>query len=386
VGKWQSSLEDLVVNTSFWKGKKVLITGHTGFKGSWLCLWLKHLGAELVGVSLEAPTTPSHFEQAKIEDDIKTYQQNICDLEALHAVFEKENPQIVFHLAAQSLVRHAYRDPIETYETNVMGSLKVLEALRKSSSVKAVVMVTTDKCYENREWHWGYRENEAMGGYDPYSSSKGCAELLIASYRRSYFPSDSYSVHQKAVASVRSGNVIGGGDWAEDRLIPDIIRSFQRGEKVHIRSPHATRPWQHVLDTLSGYIMLAEKLYDSGPKYAEAWNFGANEGDAKPVQWIVEHMAKHWGSAAQWCIDSGEQPHEAKYLKLDCSKAHNNLGWWPKWNLSQSLDKTIEWYQTDVSDKKQISLEQIEAYIGKNKDYTEKLKGLLNENYQHSSI
>ncbi|MFO7606134.1 MAG: CDP-glucose 4,6-dehydratase [Desulfurivibrionaceae bacterium] len=359
-------MEDVEMTSGFWQGKKVLITGHTGFKGSWLSLWLQQLGAHVIGVSLDPPTIPNLFQQARIGEDMVSLHADIRDGQALKKIFHDYQPEILFHLAAQPLVRYSYREPVETYETNVMGTMHVLEAIRSVGigTIRAAVMVTTDKCYENREWDWGYRENEAMGGYDPYSSSKGAAELLIASYRNSFFSPASYNDHMTAVASARAGNVIGGGDWAEDRLIPDILRAFQKDETVHIRTPHAIRPWQHVLEPLSGYLNLAERLYTDGVEFAEPWNFGPLEEDAKPVKWIVEQMANLWGENATWQIDVGDYPHEAHYLKLDCSKAHARLGWWPKWPLETALGKIIDWHQSHMhkTDSRQSCLQQIDEY------------------------
>lgn len=361
------------MDVSFWKGKKVLITGHTGFKGSWLSLWLQSLEADVVGISLDPPTTPSLYEQAQVADGMASLREDIRNLDKMKYIFTEHQPEIVFHLAAQPLVRYSYREPVETYATNVMGTLHILEAIRACKSVRAAVMVTTDKCYNNREWEWGYRENEPMGGHDPYSSSKGCAELLIASYRDSYFPAREYSCHQTAIASVRAGNVIGGGDWAEDRLIPDIIRAFQNGETVQIRNPNAIRPWQHVLEPLAGYIELAEGLFSDGAEWAEAWNFGPRKEDAKPVEWIVEAMAKQWGEGATWDIDESDHPHEANYLKLDCSKAHSRLGWWPQWDLEVALDKIVKWHKEDAAEgnMRQTCLKQINEYSNHEKFHHE---------------
>ncbi len=353
------------IQSPFWQKKRVFITGHTGFKGSWLSLWLQQLGAEVVGISLDPPTTPSLYQQAKVAEGMVSLRGDIRDGELMKRLFQQYQPEIVFHLAAQPLVRYSYREPVETYATNVMGTLHILEAIRAVGSVRAAVMITTDKCYENREWEWGYRENEPMGGHDPYSSSKGCAELLIASYRNSYFPAESYVNHQTAIASARAGNVIGGGDWAEDRIIPDTIRAFSQNRPVHIRNPHAIRPWQHVLEPLSGYLQLAEQLWHHGSQYAEGWNFGPYEQDAKPVEWIVKAMAERWGSGASWEIDRGEHPHEANYLKLDCSKAHNRLQWQPRWNLSQALENIIEWHKAEMlqNNIRNVTVQQIEQYI-----------------------
>lgn len=353
------------MDADFWKGKKVLVTGHTGFKGSWLSLWLQNLKANVVGVSLDPPTTPNLYEQAKVAGGMVSLRGDIRDLDRMKSIFEEYQPEIIFHLAAQPLVRYSYREPVETYATNVMGTLHILEAIRTSKSVRAAVMVTTDKCYENREWEWGYREIEPMGGHDPYSSSKGCAELLIASYRDSYFCAQEYPHHKVAIASARAGNVIGGGDWAEDRLIPDIIRAFEINETVRIRNPNAIRPWQHVLEPLGGYIRLAEHLFIDGIQWTEAWNFGPKEDDAKPVEWILKEIAQLWGENAAWCIDEGEQPHEANYLKLDCSKAHSRLRWQPRWTLDQALRQIVIWHKeaTNSSTPRALCQKQITEYM-----------------------
>jgi len=352
------------LNSIFWKGKRVLITGHTGFKGSWLSLWLQSMGAQVVGYALAPPTEPSLFEVAKVGVGMTSIAGDIRDLENLRRVFAEHQPEIVIHMAAQPLVRYSYIEPVETYSTNVMGTVNLLEAVRSSASVKAVVNVTSDKCYENREWVWGYRENEAMGGYDPYSNSKGCAELVTAAYRNSYFHPEKYREHGVAMASGRAGNVIGGGDWAGDRLIPDIMRAITAGKPVEIRSPHAIRPWQHVLEPLSGYLALMEKLYEEGPAYAEGWNFGPNDEDAKPVQWIVEKLTHGWGAGASWRLDGGDHPHEAHYLKLDCSKAKMRLDWHPQWRLEETLAAIIDWHRAhqDGKDMHEMTLRQIAAY------------------------
>jgi CDP-glucose 4,6-dehydratase len=359
-------MEGMEVSPSFWKDKRVLLTGHTGFKGSWLSLWLQSMGAQVVGYALAPPTNPSLFEVAKVAKGMTSIIGDIRDLAHLSKVFVERQPEIVIHMAAQPLVRYSYVEPVETYSTNVMGTVNLLEAVRSTSSVKAVVNVTTDKCYENREWAWGYRENEAMGGYDPYSSSKGCAELVTAAYRNSYFHPDKYQNHGVAIASGRAGNVIGGGDWADDRLIPDIMRAITEGRPVHIRNPHATRPWQHVLEPLSGYLVLAQKLYESGgASFAEGWNFGPNDEDAKPVQWIVENLTQNWGEGASWVLDGGDHPHEAHYLKLDCSKAKARLDWHPRWHLEEALGVIIEWQRAykDDKDMQALTLEQIRLYV-----------------------
>ncbi len=363
----QSTVEGVEVNPAFWQGKRVLLTGHTGFKGSWLSLWLQSVGAQVVGYALAPPTNPSLFEVAEVANGMTSLIGDIRDLEHLRRVFTEHQPQIVIHMAAQPLVRYSYIEPVETYSTNVMGTVNLLEAVRNTSSVKAVVNVTSDKCYENREWVWGYRENEAMGGYDPYSSSKGCAELVAAAYRNSYFHPDKYQTHGVAIASGRAGNVIGGGDWAGDRLIPDIMRAITQGKPVNIRNPHAIRPWQHVLEPLAGYLQLAQKLHEEGAGYAEGWNFGPADEDAKPVSRIVEHLTRMWGEGAQWKLDAGEHPHEAHYLKLDCSKAKLRLGWAPRWNLEDALDKVMEWLRAyfDGQDVREVCWRQIEEFSGK---------------------
>jgi CDP-glucose 4,6-dehydratase len=359
-------VEGVEVKPAFWHGKRVLLTGHTGFKGSWLSLWLQSMGAQVVGYALAPPSNPSLFDVAGVSKGMTSITGDIRDLEHLRKVFAEHKPEIVIHMAAQALVRHSYVEPVETYSTNVMGTVNLLEAVRNTGSVKAVVNVTSDKCYENREWVWGYRENEAMGGYDPYSNSKGCAELVTAAYRNSYFHPEKYKEHGVAIASGRAGNVIGGGDWAEDRLIPDIMRAITQGKPVNIRSPHAIRPWQHVLEPLSGYLVLAQKLYEQGATYAEGWNFGPNDADAKPVQWIVEKLTQAWGEGASWVLDDGNHPHEAHYLKLDCSKAKIRLDWHPRWHLEEALGAIIEWQRAyrDGKNMYELTLRQISAYNG----------------------
>jgi CDP-glucose 4,6-dehydratase len=352
------------MNPNFWKNKRVLLTGHTGFKGSWLSLWLQSLGSKLTGYSLMPPTHPSLFEIADVSKGMTSIIGDIGDISKLKSVFEDQSPEIVIHMAAQPLVRYSYQNPIETYATNVMGTVHLLEAIRATPGVKAVVNITTDKCYENQEWLWGYRENEPMGGHDPYSNSKGCAELVSSAYRSSFFNSDKYSDHGVALATVRAGNVIGGGDWAQDRLIPDILSAFQQGRKVDIRSPNAIRPWQHVMEPLRGYLLLAESLFNHGPNFAEAWNFGPNDADAMPVSWIVDQMATIWGPGARWAIDSNDHPHEANYLKLDISKARSRLDWRPVLPLKEALALVVEWSKNHSSGKnmRQFTLEQLQSY------------------------
>ena len=351
-------------DSSFWRDRKVVLTGHTGFKGSWLTLWLKALGARVTGYSLAPVTNPNLFSLARVSDGIESIIGDIRNREQLLNAVRASAPEIVIHMAAQSLVRESYVSPVETYETNVLGTVHLLDAVRQIPGVRSVVIVTTDKCYENREWEWGYRENEAMGGYDPYSSSKGCAELVTAAYRNSFFNPSTYSRHGVAVASARAGNVIGGGDWAVDRLIPDIVRAIANGETVNIRNPHAIRPWQHVLEPLSGYLVLAERLYVEGTRHADAWNFGPNDSDAQPVQAIVERLTSRWGENARWKLDDRDYPHEATYLKLDCSKAHARLGWRPRWDLGHTLDNIVAWYKaaTRQEDMRAVTLAQIDEY------------------------
>jgi CDP-glucose 4,6-dehydratase len=352
------------MNPAFWKGRRVLMTGHTGFKGSWLSLWLQSMGAHLVGYALAPPTSPSLFEVADVGTGMTSIIGDIRDLAKLQAAFDEHRPEIVIHMAAQPLVRYSYIQPVETYSTNVMGTVHLLESVRNTPSVKAVVNITTDKCYENREWVWGYRENEPMGGYDPYSNSKGCSELVSAAYRSSFFNPQSYEKHGVAVATVRAGNVIGGGDWAHDRLIPDILGAFEQGRTVYIRNPQAIRPWQHVMEPLRGYLTLAEQLFEHGPSFGEGWNFGPNDEDAKPVGWIVEQMATLWGADAQWQVDTGEHPHEAHYLKLDISKARSRLKWHPALRLTDALALIIDWSKQRQAGAKmrQLTLEQLQAF------------------------
>jgi CDP-glucose 4,6-dehydratase len=357
----------MVVNPEFWRGKRVLLTGHTGFKGSWMALWLQSMGAQVVGYALAPPTHPSLFEEAGVAVGMTSVIGDIRDLASVRAVVAEHRPEIVFHMAAQPLVRYSYAEPVETYATNVMGTVNLLEAVRLTPGVKAVVNITTDKCYENREWVWAYRENEPMGGYDPYSSSKGCAELVTSAYRQSFFNESDYVRHGVAIASVRAGNVIGGGDWAQDRLIPDILAAFEQGRVVHIRNPNAVRPWQHVLEPLRGYLTLAERLYCDGVTYAEGWNFGPNEQDAMPVGWIVDTMTTLWGDGARSQIDAGDHPHEATYLKLDISKARARLGWQPVLRLEPALRMIIDWsrQRQGGADVRALTLAQIHAYQDK---------------------
>ncbi|MDR3734411.1 MAG: CDP-glucose 4,6-dehydratase [Acidobacteriaceae bacterium] len=349
---------------AIWRGRRVFLTGHTGFKGGWLALWLTQLGAEVRGYALDPCTTPSLFEVAKIGSVIDDVRGDIRDAAKLTAAMTEFKPDVVFHLAAQPLVRYSYEDPIGTYETNVIGTARVLEAVRQTPTVRAVVSVTTDKCYENKEWIWGYRETDPLGGYDPYSSSKACAEIVSAAYRQSFFPVAKLAEHKVALATGRAGNVIGGGDWSTDRLIPDLVRGFLAKEPVLIRRPHAIRPWQHVLEPLYGYIRLAEQLYTHDPKFATAYNFGPSEDDAQPVEWIAEKMTNIWGDGAKWVLDPDPGVHEAGYLKLDASKARTDLGWKPRLNLETALEWLITWYRAADRGElmQELTLQQIAAY------------------------
>ena len=346
------------IDKDFWQGKRVFLTGHTGFKGSWLSLWLVSLGAKVKGYALSPPTSPSLFIEANIDSIIDSQIADIRDQDTLHESMTKFSPDILIHMAAQPLVRYSYDEPIETYEVNVIGTAKVLEVARSCPNLKAIVNITTDKCYENDERAEGYKEDDPMGGYDPYSSSKGCAELVASSYRRSFLQDQGVGL-----ASVRAGNVIGGGDWADDRLIPDILRSFENGSPVVIRNPKATRPWQHVLEPLSGYLILAQRLYEEQKKYAEGWNFGPNEQDVKPVDWILDKMILKWPNSS-WKLDSNSSPHEAGFLKLDIAKAKAKLGWNPVWELSHTLEKIIGWHRAwlDKKDMQPVCLAEIKEY------------------------
>jgi CDP-glucose 4,6-dehydratase len=359
LAEWQCALENVEMNSDFWQGKRVFLTGHTGFKGGWLALWLQSMGAIVYGYALKPPTEINFFTEADVAKGMTSSTiADIRDLDKLRNAMQTARPDIVFHLAAQPLVRYSYDQPIETYEVNVMGTVKLLEAVRTTPSVKAVVNVTTDKCYENREWLWGYREDEAMGGFDPYSSSKGCAELISAAYRNSFLSSTGI-----ALATARAGNVIGGGDWAKDRLIPDFLRAMDDGIALNIRSPQSTRPWQHVLEPISGYLHLAENLFTYGKEFAEGWNFGPNDEDAQSVSWIIEKLAKMC-PGLKWKYDEADYPHEANYLKLDSSKAKIHLKWQSLWRLQTALEKTVDWHQSWKSkdDMRQKSLNQINDY------------------------
>jgi CDP-glucose 4,6-dehydratase len=352
------------LNRSFWKGRRVFLTGHTGFKGSWLSLWLNLLGAEVTGYALDPPTNPSLFEQAQVGNAIRSIRGDIRDFARLQSVLAECRPEVVLHLAAQSVVRCGYEDPIGNYSSNVMGTVHVLEAVRQLRQPCVVVNVTSDKCYENREWLWGYRENEPMGGRDPYSNSKGCAELVTTAYRESFFPPISIHEHGVALASARAGNAIGGGDWTDHQLLPDLMRAFLAGESCLIRNPSAFRPWQFVLEPLRGYLMLAERLSEDGERFASGWNFGPIDSDVKPVSWIADEAVRLWGNPAAWNLDSAAHPREAHALKLDASKAGAHLDWHPVLPLKQALAWIVEWYLAfrQGADLHGMTLKQIEQY------------------------
>ncbi len=364
MGRSQSALENMGMNamgvaSDFWRGKRVFLTGHTGFKGSWISLWLQSMGAHLQGYALPPPTQPALFEEAKVAQGMLSTVGDVRDLSHLTEAMRRFAPEIVLHMAAQPLVRLSYAQPVDTYATNVMGTVHLLEAARLTDSVRVVLNVTTDKCYENQEWHWGYREDEPMGGHDPYSNSKGCSELVTSAYRRSFMAERGI-----ALASARAGNVMGGGDWAQDRLVPDILRALEKQQAVLIRNPHAIRPWQHVLEPLSGYLCLAQHLSASGQAFAQAWNFGPRDEDAQPVQWIVQRMTQAWSQGATWQVAQGDHPHEAHFLKLDISKARAELGWQPRWSLDTALQKITEWHQAWLAGRnvRELCLSQIAQY------------------------
>lgn len=347
------------VTPAFWRGKRVVLTGHTGFKGSWLSLWLQAMGAQVRGIAMAPPTRPSLFEVARVADGMDACTADIRDLGAIRSLMTDFQPEVVIHMAAQALVRQSYRDPVDNFATNVMGTVHVLEAARQCSSVRTIVNVTTDKCYENRERDWGYREDEALGGHDPYSSSKACAELVSAAYRKSFLREAGI-----ALATARAGNVVGGGDWAEDRLVPDILRALEAGAPARIRHPQALRPWQHVLEPLSGYLVLAERLCAKGQEAAQAWNFGPRDEDARPVAWLASALCERWGGAASWVPQADAGPHEAGRLMLDITQARERLGWQPRWSLAQALDHIVDWHQAwrRSEDMRALCLKQIAAY------------------------
>lgn len=358
-------MEELAMKADFWRGKRVLITGHTGFKGSWLSLWLNKLGAHVVGYSLTPPTSPSNYEISRVGALlIDSIEADIQDINSITSCVANHEPEIIFHMAAQSLVRYSYHNPVETFRTNIIGTVNVLEAVRKSSSVKAVVVVTSDKSYQNREWVWGYREDEPMGGHDPYSSSKGCTELVTSAYRSSYFPSVKYSSHGVGLATARAGNVIGGGDWSSDRLVPDLLSAHSQCREALIRNPRSTRPWQFVLEPLSGYINLAERLFEDGAKFSEAWNFGPREDDSLAVEDLIERLSSCLDGGIQYRIEPEPASHEASLLKLDCSKAAAQLGWRPRTSINDTLRFIVEWQNNFLSgnDMQAVSIAQIKAF------------------------
>ncbi|MHB1514623.1 MAG: CDP-glucose 4,6-dehydratase [Acidiferrobacteraceae bacterium] len=350
--------------TNFWEGRKVLITGHTGFKGGWLALWLQALGADVSGYALKPATNPSLFDLAQVGARMTSVVGDIRDLPQLESMLATHRPEIILHLAAQPLVRRSYADPIETYSTNVMGTVNLLESVRRTGVARVVINVTSDKCYENRGWLWGYRENERMGGHDPYSSSKACSELITAAFRSSFFEPRGQTQQTVAIASARAGNVIGGGDWSADRLIPDILQAFSEARPVAIRNPHATRPWQHVLEPVRGYLLLAQQMWSEGAAFSRGWNFGPSDDDVRPVSWVVDRLKTLWGQGANSVLDVGTHPHEASYLKLDCSMAKARLGWTPKLHLHDALELTVAWYKAFLArdDMRTFTLEQIRAY------------------------
>jgi CDP-glucose 4,6-dehydratase len=354
-----TALDTQVVDPGFWSGKRILLTGHTGFKGSWLALWLTTMGAEVVGLSNSQPSQPGLVDVARVGERVESFEADVRDLERVTQITRDVRPDLVLHLAAQPLVRQSYAEPVETYSTNVMGTVNVLEAVRLAGSVRAVVAVTSDKCYENREWDWGYREDEPLGGRDPYSSSKACAELVIAGYRSSFFNVPG----SPAVASARAGNVIGGGDWGADRLVPDLMRAAFGNTPARVRNPEAVRPWQHVLNPLSGYLILAQSLWNSRA-FADGWNFGPADGEVRPVGWIVDRITAMWGPGLRWELDPTEQPHEAHSLRLDSARARTRLGWRPHWDLEHALRATVDWYRAyrDGADMQALTLAQIKAY------------------------
>ena len=350
---------------NFYKNKRLLITGHTGFKGSWLSMWLNQLGAQVIGYALTPPSKPSLFEVCNLKKEMISIIGDVRNLNKLKRVFSKHQPQIVFHLAAQSLVRESYKNPIETYETNIMGTVNVLEILRKTTSVKAGIIVTSDKCYENKGQNYKYQEKDPMGGHDPYSSSKGCVELVTAAYLKSFFNPKNRKNLPPFLASARAGNVIGGGDWGQDRLIPDCVRSLAKKRPILLRYPNAIRPWQHVLESLYGYLLLAKNLYQNGHQFSGGWNFGSEDGDSKPVKWLVNQIIKNWGASTSWKADKNTNPYEAHCLKLDSTKAKTKLGWQPQWNLGLALRKTIAWYKAYYQQNQnmlKMTLSQIKEY------------------------
>lgn len=353
------------MNPNFWMGKKVFVTGHTGFKGGWLCLWLRLMGAHVTGYSLNPKSNQNLFTVANVGQDIESIIGNIQNISELKSAILEAHPEIVIHMAAQAIVRYSYEEPVETYLTNVIGTVNLMEAIRSAPSVKAVVNVTTDKCYENQDWVWGYRETDKLGGFDPYSSSKTCSEIVTSAYRTSFFTNTENPV---SIATARAGNVIGGGDWSEDRLIPDAIAAFNNGDILYIRNPDSIRPWQHVLEPLAGYLKLAEKLYEGKDIYAGSWNFGPNEGEAIDVVSLVKMMAAGWGDKVEWSLQNGVHPHESKVLKLDSTKSKQMLNWKPMLTLEKSIDLVLKWNRSHVAGEnmKEVTEKQIKDYMSTN--------------------
>ena len=355
-----------MIESAFWSQRRVLVTGHTGFKGAWLSFWLQKMGTQVSGLALEPPTTPSLFEELQLSGGMNHVIGDIRDLDQVRDAFSSADPEILIHMAAQPLVRESYTDPVGTIATNVLGTAHVLDAARGCTNLKAIVVVTSDKCYEDQNWVWGYRENDPMGGSDPYSSSKGATELIAASYRHSFFHPGQHDKHGVALASVRAGNVIGGGDWAADRLLPDFFRAMNREAPIHLRYPGAIRPWQHVLEPLSGYLTLAQRLYEQGSPYAEGWNFGPETQDCRDVQWITAELCRLWGDNARWEVDpQQDHPHESNTLKLDCSKAKTRLDWTPHWSLSEALSAVVDWQRaySDGQDMRRVTEQQIQDFL-----------------------
>lgn len=349
---------------NFYKDKKILVTGHTGFKGSWLCIWLKELGAEVIGVSLDPVTERDNYVLTGLKNKITDIRADIRDAKQMKDIFENYKPEIVFHLAAQPLVRLSYEIPVETYEVNVMGTINILEAIRATESVKIGLMITTDKCYENKEQIWGYKENEPMGGYDPYSSSKGATEIAISSWRRSYFNPKNYEKHGKSIASARAGNVIGGGDWALDRIIPDCIKALEEKKTIEIRSPKAIRPWQHVLEPLSGYMLLAKKMWEEPTLYCEGWNFGPQLESMVTVWDIANKLVEYYGEGKVKDISTPGELHEAQLLMLDITKANILLGWKPRMDNDKCIKLVVDWYKRyKTEDVYKVCVEQINTFI-----------------------